>query len=63
MIMAAGAPLSTAALAEPARAFPAEAAAVLPPPQPQPADMNRLVDEVLHRIGRQARSERLRRGL
>jgi hypothetical protein len=61
--MAAGREIPAAAAMEPAAAFHAEPLTPLPQPQPLPADMNRLVDEVLHRIGRQARSERLRRGL
>jgi hypothetical protein len=30
---------------------------------PPPPDMNRLIDEVISRLDRQARTERLRRGL
>jgi hypothetical protein len=52
-----------AAAAEQAR----DLVAGTPPPgafaQPPPPDMNRLVDEVLLRLDRQARTERLRRGI
>jgi len=52
-----------AAAAEPASAFAAQESPPGPFPQPPPPDMNRLVDEVMDRLGRQARTERLRRGL
>ena len=52
-----------AAAAAQAQSLAAEAPPPNSLPQPAPPDMNRLVDEVLHRLQRQARTERQRRGI
>lgn len=51
---------ASSATPPPAMAFASPAAPPAPPPAP---DVNRLVDEVMRRIGRQTRQDRLRRGL